>query len=211
MIVSDPYRNRGWQRNVLVQCCQCKQSRWISWNFARQSHTHICRRCASKQMIQDHPEKFQKCTQAMANANRAKARQGSGRIQSGYRQIYMPEHPRAKGGGPKKVVSNGKTYVSYGQYIYEHNHVIEQHTGQHPAKHEIVHHINSNKLDNRIENLYVCSGRTKKESSQIHNACHYSAEQLTMQLVERGIVEFVDGQYTLTDTTARLFAEVFDE
>lgn len=200
----------GYERTVTVACEECRVERIISWHFARQSETHICRSCSSKKMIQEHPDSFSKCVRAMADANRNKARNGEGRIQSGYKQIYMPEHPMATGGGRKKVQSNGQFYESYGQYIYEHNWVIEQETGAYPEKHEIVHHINGDKLDNRFKNLYLCSGKDRKESAQIHNQCHHSAEKLTLELLKKGLVDFKHGEYFLKPDVAALFADVFE-
>lgn len=204
MIIEDKDQLKGWKRKVKVRCFLCRKERMISMNFAKKDSQHICRSCSSKRMIRNHPEKFASSIKAMADGTRKKAREGNGRIQSGYHQIYMPEHPYATGGGRKRLL-NGKEYISYNQYVYEHNLVIEQHTGRHPEKHEIVHHINCDKLDNRIENLYLCSGANRKESEQIHNTCHKSAHDLTISLLNRGLVEFIDGEYKTTE----LFAEIF--
>lgn len=48
----------------------------------------------------------------------------------------------------------GKTYIN-GRYIYEHRYLIEQKIGRLIRDNEHVHHLNGEKLDNRIENLQL--------------------------------------------------------
>lgn len=74
---------------------------------------------------------------------------GGRRISSeGYIKIYMPDHPHAIGGA-----------------VYEHRYVMEQHIGRLLTKNEVVHHINGNKSDNRLENLMLL---TQSEHSKLH-------------------------------------------
>lgn len=90
--------------------------------------------------------------------------------------------------GGRKVDQNGYIYIrmpgnararSYGNYVAEHDYVMEQHIGRplswygaNDPRTEIVHHINGNKHDNRIENLQLT---TYAEHAKIHNALRGAA------------------------------------
>src|SRR3990167_5102037 len=75
-------------------------------------------------------------------------------------------HPNWKGGwvqlGYKMLNVNGKT-------IQEHRHVMERHLGRHLKPFEKVHHLNHNRLDNRLENLEVM---TQSEHAKHHGWEH---------------------------------------
>lgn len=67
-----------------------------------------------------------------------------GRITSttGYVMLYMPKHPSADKKG----------------YVAEHRFVIEQSLGVTLNRSSVVHHINGNRSDNRLENLQLTNG-----------------------------------------------------
>ena len=59
----------------------------------------------------------------------------------------------------RKMKVNGKT-------VQVHRYVMEQHIGRPLLSTELVHHINDDRYDNRIENLEIIS---PKEHSRLHN------------------------------------------
>jgi len=66
----------------------------------------------------------------------------------GYVKVLRPDHPKNIRG-----------------YIYEHRAVMEAYLGRMLQPWETIHHINEIKVDNRVENLFLC---TVPEHSAIH-------------------------------------------
>ena len=87
-----------------------------------------------RKMPQDQREKLRPTWEA-----KAESRLGRKRHSQGYWLVYSPENSHADRNG----------------YVLEHRLIVEQSIGRELEPREIVHHINGNKTDNRLENLLL--------------------------------------------------------
>lgn len=95
------------------------------------------------------------CIQRGNFAEKAAHWNGGIRTHKGYILRYTPEHPYG--------IKMGNT-----KYVKEHRLVMEKHIGRYLKKHEVVHHINGKKTDNRIENLRLFKCHSDHMKQELH-------------------------------------------
>lgn len=96
----------------------------------------------------------------------------------------------------RRVTSRGYIQVydtQRGTYIEEHRYNLEKFLNKELTTHQVVHHINGNKTDNNVFNLYLCE--TVSEHSHIHS----QLEILSFDLFNKNVIIFdkQNGRYKL--------------
>ena len=96
-------------------------------------------------------------------------------IKSGYPATYNPKHPR-------------RMNIPY---VFDHILEMEKYLGRTPKRSEPIHHIDLDRLNYKIENLYLC--KSKSEHQQLHS----SLNKIISKLVKNGTIKFKNGEYYL--------------
>lgn len=100
-----------------------------------------------------------------------------------------------KEGYPQVYIGKNYPYREGGYtHIREHQYIMEMHLGRRLLKGEIVHHIDGNKKNNKLENLYLTS-------VEEHNKLHAESESILFELYKKGVVGFdrTIGRYFLRE------------
>jgi hypothetical protein len=128
---------------------------WRKWQ------EHFCENCGTKSLR--FGKKVRYCTQTCANQTIKKFgkdhmrwNNGEAHCSSGYIMVLTSRKPR--------------------KYVFQHRLVMQEYLGRELSLSEVVHHINHNRSDNRLENLQVLS---RAEHIKIHkpNSFHQRGSQ----------------------------------
>lgn len=155
--------------DALRVCDECGHEQWVNyWNIYRKG-VHICRSCSCKNTAKTREKKD--------SWNKGKKftpkHLGSSYINTnGYREIWVGDH----------TIPNNA-----GGYQREHRILKELEIGRSLTDGEIIHHVDGNKINNRLSNLYVCDGHFE------HRKIHSQLERISMELVRVGIISFNHG------------------
>jgi len=108
--------------------------------------------------------------------------------------LFGEKHWRWKGG---KTHLNGYLVVlsqnGVNRYRREHCLITEKSIGRKLLKGEQVHHIDGNKLNNNLDNLFLM------KDVREHAKLHKQLESLALELVREGKIGFKDGLYFRKD------------
>jgi hypothetical protein len=75
---------------------------------------------------------------------------------------------------------------------YQYRRVMELYLGRRLNFGEVIHHIDMDKTNNEISNLYLCN-KSK------HQKCHGTINKAVSELMKRGIIKFTDGEYVIVE------------
>jgi hypothetical protein len=152
--------------DALRVCDKCGHEQWVNyWNIYRKG-VHICRTCSCRNTAETREKKD--------SWNKGKKLSpknlGSSYINTnGYREVWIGEHTL-----PGRV----------GGYYKEHRILKELEIGRELSDREIIHHVDGDKINNKLENLFVCNGQFE------HRKLHGQLERVAMGLVRSGLISF---------------------
>lgn len=159
--------------------CPTHHRRWKKWGDPlgnaphgnNLKHTHcIIDDCGKKHQAQGLCQMHYRRNALYGNPLTVKGRPRQDKVQvnsDGYLSVYKPEHPNATLGG----------------YILEHRLIMAEHLGRPLTRDELVHHINGNRSDNRIENLELWS-KGQPAGQRVEDKVEYAIEILRLYAPE---------------------------
>jgi hypothetical protein len=130
--------SKGWTLEKQLECLRrWRKSHALGYNRSEETRARMA---MSQRRRWSSPEN--RASMSAAQSGNKNPNWGGGtRITGGYREVKRPDHPHASKSG----------------YVKEHRLVMEAYLGRVLLPTEVVHHINGDTLDNRIENLMLFS------------------------------------------------------
>lgn len=171
----------GSEKRVKLKCDSCGKittTTYANYYAAQRRHKRngetYCRTCAviasgKQRRGKSAWNKGKKLPNSQKGANHASWKGGSYISSDGYRMIYVPQ--------TKKVNSNWEHYKK------EHVVVIEQRLRRPIRNGEVIHHIDGDKLNNDIDNLYITDNKH-------HHQIHYSLFDTCRELIHLQLIIF---------------------
>lgn len=89
-------------------------------------------------------------------------------------------------------VKSGHSNCGWNSYKKRHRVVIEENIGRKLSKEDVVHHIDGNKQNDDLENLYLTN-------SSGHKDAHYSLMLIGYELYRNKLINFENGKYVAHD------------
>lgn len=86
---------------------------------------------------------------------------------------------------------------SYGKHAVEHREIYENEYNVELSKNDIIHHIDLDKQNNDIENLYRCN-------LSKHAIIHQQLNKIAGELIRGGLIKFKNGEYYICKQFAAL-------
>jgi hypothetical protein len=150
---------------ALRVCDECNHEQWVNyWNIYKKER-HICRYCSCRATA-----KTRVYNKDLNPWNKGKVKVGSHYLNAnGYYEIWI-------GYGTLKSRSGG--------YYLEHRMMVEVGLGRELRGCEVVHHVDGDKTNNTLKNLFVCPSQAD------HRHTHSQLERVSMQLVKDGLISF---------------------
>ena len=187
MIVSpvDLYEHLSPSSEVRVQC-QCDQcGRTTSTTYA--NYTRAQRKRGNDGVTQ---------CRVCATKGTGLKRRGTPAWNKGIENLKIQRENSPKWKGGRYLDSDGywNVYTKFRTYQKEHRFIMEMSIGRKLFKSEFIHHIDLDKKNNDLRNLFLCPDEQK------HRDIHMELQFIAVMLMTKGLVGFdpAEGHYSMT-------------